>query len=178
MIVGYFRHIDQAGAVAPMALLRVERCLRIESDEPGRYDCRASLLADLAGGDVFVSPSIPHLAVSAVDLLGVVARVHRAGATMRLVAEGVDTSIAAARNALVAVAEYERGVMHARREAGRYQAALRAAPVGRPRKLDEALLVTIRDELGNGQTYAAIARALGVHPTTIMRMLRRADGNG
>jgi DNA invertase Pin-like site-specific DNA recombinase len=176
MIVGYYRLIEGAETTAP-GLLRAERCLRIETDAPGRRDARGALLRDLVGGDVLVSPSIAHLAGSAVDLLDVVRRVHRAGATLRLVAENVDTSIAAARNALVALAEYDRRQLDARRDNGRAEAVARGAAVGRPRKLDDVLLRTINEELANGRSFAAIGRELGVHPTTIMRMLRRAAGN-
>ncbi|MCR6632930.1 MAG: recombinase family protein [Magnetospirillum sp.] len=176
MIVGYFRRIDSSETMAPAALLRAERCLRIETDAPGRREARSALLADLGSGDVLVSPSIAHLAESATDLLGVVSRVHRAGATLRLAAERIDTSIAAARNALVAVAEYDRRQQDERRRKGRTEAELRGAPLGRPRKLDDVLLRTIREDLAQGHTYASVARSVGVHPTTIMRMVRRADG--
>jgi DNA invertase Pin-like site-specific DNA recombinase len=175
MIVGYFRRIEGAGTAAPTALLRAERCLRTESDDIGSSHQRSRLLADLAKGDVLVSPSIPHLAASATDLLMVVGRVHRVGATLRLVAEQIDTTIPAARNALVALAEYDRRQLAARRQAGRYEAKLLGVPMGRPRKLDDSMLRTIRQEVAEGRTFAAIARTLGVHPTTVMRLLRRAE---
>lgn len=175
MIVGYFRRIDGAGAPSPTALLRAERCLRIEADDAGEAHGRGRLLADLGKGDVLVAPSIAHLAASVTDLLAVVQRVHKVGATLRLVVEQIDTSIPAARNALVALAEYDRRQWNARRRAGLYEAELRGAAVGRPRKLDDVMLRTIRLELAEGRTYAAIARSLGVHPTTIMRMVRRTE---
>lgn len=175
MIIGYFRRIDDPQVASPAALLRAERCLRTESDEVGAAHQRGRLLADLGKGDVLVAPSIAHLATSATDLLAVVQRVHTVGATLRLVAEQIDTTIPAARNALVALAEYDRRQWSARRQAGLYEAELRGVAVGRPRKLDPSLLRTIRLELAEGRTYAAIARSLGVHPTTIMRMVRRTE---
>lgn len=174
VIVGYFRRIDLGEASAPSAILRAERCLRIESEEVGRSELRRQLVASLANGDILVSPSIAHLAVSVVDLLGVAYRVHRVGATLRLAAEQIDTSIPAARNALVALAEYDRRLIDQRRQVGRYDAELRGAVPGRPRKLDDVLVHTIREDLAQGRTYASIARGLGVHPTTIMRLVRRA----
>lgn len=176
MIVGYYRRIDDGEGASPTALLRAERCLRMESDVPGVSHQRSRLLADLGTADVLVSPSIPHLAASATDLLGVVHRVHRVGATLRLVAEQIDTSIPAARNALVALAEYDRRQLDARRRTGRAEAQVLGVPMGRPRKLDESLLRTIRQDLADGRTYASVARALGVHPTTVMRLVRRAEG--
>lgn len=175
MIVGYFRRIDGDEAPSPTALLRAERCLRMDSDDVGETHGRGRLLADLGKGDVLVAPSIAHLAASATDLLAVVHRVHKVGATLRLVAEQIDTSFPAARNALVALAEYDRQQWNARRQAGVYEAELRGVAVGRPRKLDDNMLRTIRLDLAAGRTYAAIARSLGVHPTTIMRLVRRAE---
>lgn len=175
MIVGYYRRIEGEEGGAPAALLRAERCLRIETDPVGRDDARARLLADLGSGDVLVSPSIAHLAVSAGELLRVCARVHRQGATLRLAAEQIDTSIAAARNALLALAEFERRTLEARRRTGRADAELRGARPGRPAKLDAKMVRTIRDDLAAGRTYASIARGLGVHPTTVMRLLQRAE---
>lgn len=175
MIVGYYRRIETEEGGAPSAILRAERCLRIETDEIGRNDARSRLLADLSGGDVLVSPSIAHMAVSVGDLLRVCAKVHRQGATLRLAAEQIDTSIAAARNALTALAEFERRALAARRRTGQADAQLRGARSGRPAKLDAALVRTIRDDLAAGRTYASIARTLGVHPTTVMRLLQRAE---
>lgn len=175
MIVGYFRRIEVEEAGTPQAILRAERCLRIESDPIGRDDARIRLLADLSGGDVLVSPSIPHLAVSIGELLRVCHRVHRVGATLRLAAEQIDTSIPAARNALVALADFDRRLLAERRRIGREDAALRGAQPGRPRKLDDQLVRMVRDDLAAGRTYASIARTLGVHPTTVMRLLQRAE---
>lgn len=148
--------------------------MRMESEEVGRHDIRNQMVAGLSNGDILVSPSIAHLAVSVVDLLAVVQRIHRVGATLRLAAEQIDTSIPAARNALVALAEYDRRLLDARRQTGRYEGGLRGAAPGRPRKLDDVLVRTIRDELAQGRTHASVARNLGVHPTTVMRLLRRA----
>lgn len=175
VIVGYYRRIETEEVGAPAAILRAERCLRIEVDEAGRDDARTRLLSDVSGGDVLVSPSIAHLAVSVGDLLRVAWRVHRVGATLKLAAEQIDTSIPAARNALVALADYDRRLLAARRRTGREDAELRGAKAGRPRKLDDVLVRTIRDDLSAGRTYASIARTLGVHPTTIMRLMQRAE---
>jgi DNA invertase Pin-like site-specific DNA recombinase len=174
MIFGYFRRIDRDGDSAP-AVLRAERCLRVESEEVGRRDARTQLIAAMANGDVLVSPSIAHLAVSVSDLLRVVGAVHDRGATLRLVAEKVDTSVAGARNALVALADFNRRQLAERRQAGLRQAELDGGRPGRPRKLDDSMVRSIRDEIEAGGTHAAAARALGVHPTTVMRLLRRAE---
>lgn len=176
MIVGYYRRIASTDGMAPTALLRAERCMRMESDDMGSSHQRSQLLRDLGKGDMLVSPSIPHLAASATDLLMVIHRVHRVGATLRLVAEQIDTTIPAARNALVALAEYDRRQLDARRRTGRDEAQVLGGLVGRPRKLDDRMLRTIRQDLADGRTYASIARTLGVHPTTVMRLVRRAAG--
>lgn len=175
MIVGYFRKIDpdDSGATSPTAILRAARCLRIEWEPPGSREARNRLIADLANGDHLVSPSIGHLAASIADLIAVARRIHAKGATLRLVAEQIDTAIPAARNVLAALAEHERGALAERRAAGLRQAALRGAAPGRPRKLDERSAYAIRDEIALGRTYAAIAREMKVHPTTVMRLVSR-----
>ncbi len=173
MIVGYFRRIDD-GEASPTAVLRAERCLRIESDEPALRDAGSELIASLVNGDVLVSPSIAHLAASTAELLRVARAIHARGATLRLVSEQIDTSIAAARNVLAALATFDGRVLADRRSIGLSEARLRGATPGRPRKLDDAAVRSIRDALASGRTYASVARDLRVHPTTVMRLARRA----
>ena len=174
MIVGYFRKIDGGEEAAPTAVLRAERCLRIESDEVGRQTARTLLIAGLSNGDVLVSPSIAHLAPSIVEVLRVSRHVHGRGATLRLVLEKIDTSVPAARNVLAAFAEFENRLLADRRNAGLYEAALSGARPGRPRKLDPARVSLLAGELAAGRTAASIARELGVHPTTVTRLARLA----
>lgn len=178
MIVGYFRRIDGDEVAAPMAVLRAERCLRIESDPVGRADARGLLLKGLDRGDVLVSPSIGHLAVGVSDLLRVCRHAHGCGATLRLVLEKIDTSIPAARNALVALAAFEAAQVAARRQAGVEQAALSGSRPGRPRKLDAVTLGRLKAEMAAGRSFAALARELGLHPTTVMRRLREMEDAG
>ena len=175
MIVGYFRQLDsdEENAASPTVILRAARCLRMESEPPGSRQALTRLIADLANGDVLVSPSIELLAASVSDLIGIAQRIHRRGATLRLVAEQIDTSVPAARNVLAALAEYERRALALRRQAGLREAELRGASPGRPRKLDAKMAYAIRDQVAGGRTHASLAREIGVHPTTIMRLLER-----
>lgn len=174
MIVGYFRLIDGGEEAAPTAVLRAERCLRIETDPVGRAEARGRLVAGLGNGDVLVSPSIPHLAPSLSELLRVSRQIHACGATLRLVLEKIDTSIPAARNVLAAFGDFERRRMEEARNAGLYEAALSGARPGRPRKLDAGRAGLIAAELAAGRTAASLARELGVHPTTVARLARQA----
>ncbi|OAN50663.1 site-specific recombinase [Paramagnetospirillum marisnigri] len=174
MIVGYFRQIDEPEAGSATTILRAERCLRIESDPPTRRDARSSLIDSLSNGDVLVTPSILHLAGFTAELLRVAQSIHARGATLRLVAERIDTAVPAARNVLAALAEFERRQMETKRAIGLAEAEARGARPGRPRKIDASLLRSIQDEIANGGTYGAVARRLGVHPTTVMRLLGRA----
>ncbi|EME71237.1 site-specific recombinase [Paramagnetospirillum caucaseum] len=179
MIVGYFRRIDGDEVAAPMALLRAERCLRIETDPVGRSDSRTLLLDGLDRGDVLVSPSLDHLAVSLSDVVRIARHAHGRGATLRLVLEKVDTSLPAARNVLVALDAFEAAQRSARRRAGVEQAALSGNRPGRPRKLDAATLRRLKAEMEAGRSFAALAQELGIHPTTVMRRLRALeDGDG
>jgi DNA invertase Pin-like site-specific DNA recombinase len=177
VIVGYFRPLaqDPNGADSPMAVLRAERCLRIVLDEAGRSDARSQLIASLNNGDVLVSPSIAYFAVSTTDLLRAALTLHNRGIMLRLVAEKIDTKIPAARNVIAALAGFNRQTLASRRQMGLWEARLRGSTAGRPRKLDQRHVSTIRDELSRGRTYASVARDLGVHPTTVMRLMQRAD---
>ncbi len=177
MIVGYFRQlgVDDDEAVSPMAVLRAERCLRIESDEPGLQDARGQLIGSLCNGDILVSPSIPHVAGSIIEVLRVARTIHARGATLRLVSERIDTAIPAARNVLAVLAEYAQRTLAARRRTGVEDAERRGAMPGRPRKLGQGHVSLIRDQLVAGRTYASVARDLGVHPTTVIRLMQQAD---
>ena len=178
MIVGYFRRVDD-GDTSATTVLRAERCLRIESDAAGRREARTQLIGDLVNGDVLVSPSMTHLAASTTELLRVAQSVLSRGATLRLVSERLDTSVAAARNVLVTLAAFDRRLLNDLRATGIYEASLRGALPGRPRKLDDDTLAMVRDELAAGRSYASVARSLGVHPTTLMRQIRRLhEGEG
>ncbi len=180
MIVGYFRQLgrDENELLSPMAVLRAERCLRIESDEPGSHDARTQLIGSLCNGDILVSPSISHVALFISELLRVAQVVHARGVTLRLVAERIDTAIPAARNVLAVLAEYTQKTQAVRRRTGIAEAERRGALPGRPRKLGQAHVAMIRDQMAAGRTYASVARDLGVHPATVIRLMQRMDVPG
>ena len=179
MIVGYYRVLpDQAaqGPGSPAAILRASRCLRIEVD---RGAARAGLrraLAALDSDDVLVSPSIECMAASLHGLLWIVDRVHRKMATMRLVAEKIDTSQPAARRILISLAEYQRHAAERKVRSGLDEAQARGVRPGRPAKLGPQHRDQVLTQLGQGRSFASLAREFGVHPTTMMRFAGRIGG--
>jgi len=180
MIIGYFRQLPgppTKGAAPPAAILRAQRCLRIETDEGGSRAGLGRALAALGRDDVLVSPSIDCMAASVHGLLLVVDQVHRKAATLRLVAEKIDTANPAARRILVALADYERRAVERKLKVGLIEAEARGAHPGRPPKLGPNHLDHVREQLGLGRSYASLAREFGVHPTTVMRFAGRIGEN-
>ena len=176
MIIGYYRQLpDQPaqGSGSPAAILRAQRCLRIEADEGATRSGLNRALAALGSDDVLVSPSIDCMAASLRGLLMIVDQVHRKAATMRLVAEKIDTAIPAARRILIALADYESRASERKVQTGRIEAEARGSRPGRPRKLTELHLEQVRTQLDLGRSFASLAREFGVHPTTVMRFAER-----
>jgi len=176
MIIGYFRQLpDQPaqGGGSPAAILRAQRCLRIEVDEGATRSGLNRALAALGSDDVLVSPSIECMVASLRGLLMIVDQVHRKSATLRLVAEKIDTATPAARRILIALADYECRAAERKIKVGRIEAVARGIRPGRPRKLTAAHLEQVRAQLDLGRSFASLAREFGVHPTTVMRFAER-----
>jgi DNA invertase Pin-like site-specific DNA recombinase len=182
MIVGYYRQYperEEAGAddeVAPTVLLRAERCVRIETDPPGERARLFATIRELESGDVFAAPSCRRLGRTVSEVCRVAALVHEQRATLRLAVERIDTASPAARQVLSVLAEFDRAVAARQRENGLKEAQIRGVPTGRPRKIGTGDVPWLKMELAGGRSYASLARELGVHPTTIMRLARLVDG--
>lgn len=171
MMVGYV-HFDPArtGPVAPrgecIEILRRERCLRIEVDDGPRRPRLKRLLADIASGDLLIAPSIATLALSMRDLLLIADRLRAKFCGLRVVAEGIDTSVPAVWPVLEGLIAYEMGKTP--------RPANGSAPGrGRPRKVTAAQLAAAERALSGGVRSAVVAHHLGIHPTTLMRALKR-----
>lgn len=179
MIIGYYRRLPGQpvrGGGSPAAVLRASRCLRIEVDEGASRTGLDRALAALGSDDVLVSPSIDAMAASLHGLLRIVDQVHRKMATMRLVAEKIDTAVPAARRILMSLAEYERHAAERKVRAGLIEAEARGARPGRPAKLTAGHRDQVLTQLAQGRSFASLAREFGVHPTTMMRFVGRIGG--
>ncbi len=176
MIVGYYRRLPREQGSPPDAageILRLERCMRIDVENGTGNGVLKRLIASLGSGDVLVSPSIDQLAGSLRDILFIAEQLHKRFATLRLVAENVDTALPGARHAVNALAEYERRSLDRRQRAGLAEAEQRGAHPGRPRKIAADQIAYVRDQLALGRSFASLAREMDVHPTTVMRLATR-----
>ena len=101
---------------------------------------------------------------------------HRVG--LISVSQGIDTS---ANNAmpkmqlgmLSVFAEFERDLIRERTVAGLRAAQAKGAVLGRPRKID-SYSSRVAELLDQGLSKRAIARAIGVAPSNVMRLLAKA----
>jgi DNA invertase Pin-like site-specific DNA recombinase len=185
MILGYYRQYPEreetAAAVdeaSPAALLRAERCVRIESDPPGDRARLFALIGDLEPGDVLVAPSCRRLGRTVAEVCRTAVLVHEQRASLRLAAERIDSITPAARQVLMVLAEFDRAIAARRRAEGLRETAGLGVRPGRPRKVGPDAVPWLRMELAAGRSFASLARELGVHPTTVMRLARRVEETG
>lgn len=184
MLIGYGRVSTQdQDTAAQVAALRAARCERIfrEKASGGRWNRPElqRLLDQLRPGDVVVVWRLDRLSRSLKDLLHILERIDEAGAGFRSLTEAVDTTTSAGRmvmQMLGAVAEFERSMIRERTRAGLDAAAMRGSRPGRRRKLDENQSRAALQMVRSGEkTPADVARIFHVHPSTIGRLVARAD---
>lgn len=175
--IGYARVSSRGQSLEEqLRLLRDAGCATVRAEkESGRSLERRAELATtldfLRPGDQLVVTRIDRLARSLRDLLGIVDRLAACGASLRALAESVDTATPAGRmflQVLGVVAEFEREVIRERREAG-IEAARRA---GRP--LGGRRPVIPRPEvarlLREGVSASEVARRLRVGTASVYRI--------
>jgi DNA invertase Pin-like site-specific DNA recombinase len=184
MLIGYARVSTQdQDTAAQVAALRAACCERIytETASGGRWDRPElqKLLEQLRQGDVVHVWKLDRLSRSLRDLLRILEQIEEAGAGFRSLTEAVDTTTPAGRmlmQMLGAFAEFEREMIRERTRAGLEAARQRGARPGRRAKLDanqrRAVVQMVRSE---DRTPAEVARLFKVHPSTVGRILARAE---
>jgi DNA invertase Pin-like site-specific DNA recombinase len=182
MIVGYARTstVEQiAGFEAQERELRAVGVERGFAEQTSSVAARGELEAALdfiRAGDVFVVTKIDRLARSVADLCAIVKRIESKGATLRILAVGLDTSTPSGRlmlNVFGSVAQFEREVMLERQREGIAKAKGEGkyrgrAPTARAKAAD------IRRLAGEGVTREAIAAQLKIGVASVYRCLREA----
>jgi DNA invertase Pin-like site-specific DNA recombinase len=132
------------------------------------------LLKIIDAGDVVIVTRLDRLARSTRDLLNILDKIARAGATFKSLGDAwADTTTAHGRlmlTVLGGLAEFERELIRVRTGEGRVRAKARGVHMGRPFKLnrDQRREAIARRETGEALTD--IARTFGVHHTTIGRL--------
>jgi len=132
------------------------------------------LLETIDAGDVVIVTRLDRLARSTRDLLNILDKIAKSGATFKSLGDAwADTTTAHGRlmlTVLGGLAEFERELIRVRTGEGRVRAKARGVHMGRPFKLnrDQQREAIARREVGEALTD--IARTFGVHHTTIGRL--------
>lgn len=138
----------------------------------GRDELR-SILEFIRQGDELIVVRLDRLGRSTRDVLNIVHDLDAAGAHLRVLEPEISTAGDVGRivvTVLGMVGELERGFMRERQRAGIEVAKARGVYRGRPKKVRPEQIADLRAR-GLGPT--AIAREIGVTPTTVHRELKR-----
>jgi DNA invertase Pin-like site-specific DNA recombinase len=134
----------------------------------------AKLMAAIRPGDIVVVTKLDRLGRSTRELLDLIDRIGKAGASFRSLGDPLwDTSSAQGRllsTLLAGIAEFERELIRERTGEGRRRAMAAGVKFGRKRKLSEYQRAEAVKRRNAGETLAAIARSYGVAISMISRL--------
>ena len=132
-----------------------------------------SLIAGLGPGDELVVYKVDRVARSLGGLLAVLRELDARGACFRSLTEPFDTSSLTGKlmlQMLGAFAEFERGMIRERCEAGRVAARARGIKLGRKRRYDYSEMLSLRRQ---GWTFRRIAELMGCAEATAVKAVGR-----
>lgn len=186
MIYGYARVSTSAQETTLQldALRRggVQQVLQEKRSSVGHRPMLSLLISMLRPGDVVMVYKIDRFARSLLDLLAILERIEKAGATFQSLTEPVYGACSAGRmmmHMLGAFAEFERGIIRERSMAGQRAARERGKHCGRPRGLDssvEAAMVTLYES--GWYTLDSLAFVFDAHPSSVKRAIYRVKKPG
>lgn len=130
------------------------------------------LLQQIGPGDLLVVWKIDRVARSLSDLLQILAKLKKAGASIRSLTEPIDTSTPIGEftiQILGAVAQLERSIIRERIVAGQKAAKDRGQKWGTRPVLDDEESAALLDAFDRIGTIAGAARSVGVNPATARR---------
>lgn len=181
MRIGYARTstTDQrAGFDAQIRELKEQGCSRVYREQISAvHDTRPELNAAieaLSTGDTLVVTRLDRLARSVVDLLEIVDRITATGATLQILAMGIDTSTATGRlilQVIGAIAEFERSMLLERQREGIAEAKRLGRYRGRAPKAKHRSKEILAAYTG-GVSIAVLADTYDVAESTIYRVIR------
>jgi len=165
-----------------MLRLREEKCGRIYAEKVsganGPRPGWEALLAELRAGDTLLVLRIDRMGRRLNELVKSLDTVREAGAHVRSLEEGIDTSQRGGRfafNVIASLAEKVRDDISENTRAGLAAAKLRGKVLGRPRKLEPARAAHCAQLRAQGFTLREIGRAMGIGKTTVQRALAMAS---
>ena len=123
--------------------------------------------------DMVAAWSVDRLGRSLTDLLGILQSLHEKGVGLFLHQQGLDTTTTAGRamfQMLGVFAEFERGIIRERVNAGLARARQNGTKLGR-RKVKPSVEAQIRELRAKGDGILKIARALGVGTSVVQRVV-------
>ena len=129
-------------------------------------------------GDTVVVHSLDRLARNLDDLRQIVRGLTDKGVRVEFVKEGLAFSgddSAMSRlllSVMGAFAEFERELIRERQREGIALAKKRGAYDNRPKKLTQAQVLDLRERAAAGESKAALARAFGVHRSTVYELIK------
>jgi DNA invertase Pin-like site-specific DNA recombinase len=127
--------------------------------------------------DMVAAWSVDRLGRSLTDLLGILQSLHEKGVGLFLHQQGLDTTTTAGRamfQMLGVFAEFERGIIRERVNAGLARARQNGTKLGR-RKVKPSVEAQIRELRAKGDGILKIARALGVGTSVVQRVVLEAN---
>jgi DNA invertase Pin-like site-specific DNA recombinase len=186
MNVGYARTSSteqQAGLEAQqrdLAAAGVERVFSEQTSSVGPREALEEALDFIRRDDVLTVTKLDRLARSVRDLVQIVDRVERKGASLRILAMGLDTSTSAGRlmlNVFGAVAQFEREIMLERQREGISKAQREGKYRGR-KPTAKAKADDVRRLAADGSKREDIAERLGIGVASVYRILADARKQG
>jgi DNA invertase Pin-like site-specific DNA recombinase len=134
----------------------------------------AKLMAGLKAGDVVVVTKLDRLGRSTRELLDLIDRIGKAGASFRSLGDPLwDTSTSQGRllsTLLAAIAEFERDLIRERTGDGRRRAMAAGVKFGRKRKLSDFQRAEAVRRRAAGEPLAEIAKSYAVSESMICRL--------
>ena len=183
MVFGYAR-VSTAGQDEALQLDALEQagCDRIFTDHASGSTTDRPALDEMLGllrpGDTVVIWRLDRLGRSLRHLIDLVGDLEQRGVALRSMRESIDTATPGGRlifHVFGALAEFERGLIRERTNAGLEAARARGRRGGRPTVWTPEKLATARDMHASGEhDVSAIARVLGVSRASVYRALSRA----
>jgi DNA invertase Pin-like site-specific DNA recombinase len=156
---------------------RVDKVFQEKRSSVGNRPMLGLLLSMLKAGDMVKVYKIDRFARSLIDLLSILERIEKTGASFQSLTEPVDTSTGAGRmmmHMLGAFAEFERGIIRERSMAGQKAAMDRGVHCGRPRGLEPEIEADIERMYSSGfYSLANLALIFDCHPSSVKRAVYR-----
>ena len=165
----YSRQIEALKAAGATTIYR-EKKSGARADRPQL----AKLMASLKAGDIVVVTKLDRLGRSTRELLELIDRIGKAGASFRSLGDPLwDTSSSQGRllsTLLAAIADFERDLIRERTGEGRKRAMAAGVKFGRKRKLSDYHRAEAVKRRAAGETLVSIAKSYGVDISMISRL--------